>query len=263
MSPCLKLPWRSRGSRRWRPASCERRAWWPRHTWPRSRSGPSCLPESPGWETRGLRWCTPHWGRGDPKRAGRDTDEIRYRDSNTAAILYYLCLVDSTNSFVVMQEKSMLPLCQCESEWRSYIDCHLEFVYHSDTSRISVAVYHQPRRQWKENADSMCAQWINRHFPNRYYKVKNDIWWLTKRPSSSKEASVTRRLLPVDRSCFSWREVELFNEENPVMQQKTREEQQCWGKQPAVRHVWSGSDKQWTTCRPLQPGFPVQTHGNH
>lgn len=57
------LPWRSTGSRRWRPASCEQRAWRPRRPWPKAHSSPSDQPWSPEGATQGRRWCTQYWGR--------------------------------------------------------------------------------------------------------------------------------------------------------------------------------------------------------
>lgn len=63
----MRLPWLSRGSRRWRPAWCARPAWWRQHTEPRWRSCQLCPPEGRRLGTWGLRWCTQCCRRGRVK----------------------------------------------------------------------------------------------------------------------------------------------------------------------------------------------------
>lgn len=53
-----KLPLRSMGSRKWRPASCERQVLLPLQAIPNTRSSPSYQPWSPKLEMQGLIWCT-------------------------------------------------------------------------------------------------------------------------------------------------------------------------------------------------------------
>lgn len=63
----MRLPWLSRGSRRWRPAWRARPAWWRQHTEPRWCSCQLCPPEGRRLGTWGLRWCTQCCRRGRVK----------------------------------------------------------------------------------------------------------------------------------------------------------------------------------------------------